>query len=212
MTFRICPIAITFITHICMVSFLCVRALLFEMVVSSLSPSLHLFGFIFIPFLRAIWICVLLFFWQSLSRIVIHNFMWSSKIRHFYIIHKTIPVSSRFHNFLYSRSLTDTGIICMHVFTNHDDGIRLLHVYIFKSALHVQTLGGWRSFYIRYEMHVCCYFMEQFTFVFAFASETKISAQRNFERNFERNFSYFIFSFVLLASANTYYIPIIRLI
>lgn len=201
MTFRICPIAITFIAHICMVSFLCVRARsylkwffplthsLSICLVLFLSHSCELFGFVY---------CY--FFWQSLSRIVIHNFMWSSEIRHFYIIYKTIPVSSRFHNFLYSRSLTDTGIICMHVFTNHDDGIRLLHVYIFKSTLHVQTFGGWRSFYIRYEMHVCCYFMAQFTFTFA--SETKISTQRNFERNF----SYFISSFVLLASANTYYI------
>lgn len=59
-------------------------------------------------------------------------------------------------NILCSRSLTDTGVICVHVFTNYDDGIRLLHVYIFKSTIHVQTFGGWRSFYIRFENYVFC--------------------------------------------------------
>lgn len=49
-----------------------------------------------------------------------------------------------------SRLSADSGIVCVHLFAHNDNGLCVLDVYIFKSSLYVQAIGGWCSFHIRF--------------------------------------------------------------
>lgn len=48
------------------------------------------------------------------------------------------------------RSCADTGLVRLHLFAHYDNGLCLLNVHVLESTLHVQAVGCWCSFYIRF--------------------------------------------------------------